>query len=213
MLLRIKYKYYLYFLNFYIKFNLKNFIIIDKIFITFYLNFIKKIYNYFFIFNKKYFRNNFLIIVINFLSYKLIYLFINLFTNIFFKNIFININFLKYKYYLKIGLSFKKKFSRLHNLFRIFIGHRHWVLFKMPKINYYFNIRRRNILLLTSNKNLLNYFLAMTHYLRKETVFKTKGLMFRRVWIRKKIPRGILFARRIKFFVIKLKLSKKQKFI
>lgn len=51
----------------------------------------------------------------------------------------------------------------------------------MPKINYYFNIRRRNILILTANKNLLNYFLAMTHYLRKETVFKTKGLMFRRI--------------------------------
>ena len=49
--------------------------------------------------------------------------------------------------------------------------------------------------------------------MRKETAFKTKGIMLSRVWVRKRIPRSILFARRVKYSILRLKLSKKQKFI
>jgi len=66
---------------------------------------------------------------------------------------------------------------------------------------------------MTNSLNSLNYYSLITRYIRKESVFKTKGVMFKRAIIKRKIPRSILFARRIKFTIIKLKLSKKQKLV
>jgi hypothetical protein len=83
-----------------------------------------------------------------------------------------------------------------------------------PKIqNFIFNIRARNIIIFTQNKSTLNYFKSLVKCLRKESLFKTKGFIFKRTLIRRRMPRSIIFARRIKIKKLKLKLSKKQKLI
>jgi hypothetical protein len=81
------------------------------------------------------------------------------------------------------------------------------------KKNYFFNIRRRNIVIFSKTKSNFNFYLSILRCLRKESIFKTKGIMLKRSIIKRKIPRSILFARRIKFAKIKLKLSKKQKLV
>jgi hypothetical protein len=48
---------------------------------------------------------------------------------------------------------------------------------------------------------------------RRELVFKIKGFYISRYRIRRRIARVWAFARRIKFKKVKLKLSKKQKFV
>ena len=48
--------------------------------------------------------------------------------------------------------------------------------------------------------------------MRIETVFKVKGIMtLNRIIFNRKISRSIIFARRVKFRKMKLKLTKKQK--
>jgi hypothetical protein len=47
--------------------------------------------------------------------------------------------------------------------------------------NFFFNIRKRNLLGFASNKNDLYYYSSIVRHLRKESVFKTKGIFFRRI--------------------------------
>jgi hypothetical protein len=88
--------------------------------------------------------------------------------------------FMKFFFFLIIGLGFKKKTSRF-NFFYIFVGNRHWVRFNFCNNNLFFNIRKRNIIFFVETKQNLHYYLAVTKNMRKETAFKTKGIMFSRV--------------------------------
>lgn len=77
---------------------------------------------------------------------------------------------------------------------------------------YFFNVRRRSIFLFSNTKKNLYLYLNKLRVLRKETVYKYKGIMtLNRIIFEMKTSRSILFARRVKFKNIILKLTKKQK--
>jgi hypothetical protein len=86
------------------------------------------------------------------------------------------------------------------------------VCFNTVPSDFFFNVKRRSIYLFAENKFKLNFYLIHLKYLKKETIFKVKGIMiYNRFKIRKRASRAIIFARRVKFRKIKLKLTKKQK--
>ena len=131
---------------------------------------------------------------------------------IFFKFLYFYCCFIKFAAYVAIGLGFRKKYSKRKKFYRINIGAGKWVIMKCIPSFFYFNTRRRSIYLLTDTKYKLKRFLNAVKYLKKEVQFKTKGVMiYNRLWVRRHVPRSILFARRIKFRKIKIKLTKKQK--
>lgn len=116
------------------------------------------------------------------------------------------------KIFVKVGLGFRKKYYKRLNTFSMNIGRRKWVVFKLHPTSFFFNLKKRNLFLFTNTKRKL--YLYLTHFktLRKETLFKFKGIMsLNRIMMNRKISRSILFARRVKFKKIKLKLTKKQK--
>lgn len=62
-----------------------------------------------------------------------------------------------------------------------------------------------------STKKKLYENIVKLKYMRRETVFKVKGIMtLNRIIFNRKISRSIIFARRVKFRKMKLKLTKKQ---
>jgi len=115
------------------------------------------------------------------------------------------------KIFLKVGLGFRKKYSLSTNLYNLFVGRRKWVVFKLEPSSFFFNIRRRNIFIFCNSKKKLYENLIKLKYMRKETVFKVKGIMsLNRIIFNRRISRSIIFARRVKFRKMKLKLTKKQ---
>jgi hypothetical protein len=73
-------------------------------------NFIYKKLNVFFSFLQCYLFNNFFKLILNL---------------IIFKYIFCGVTFLRYRFFLKIGLGFKKKLSRILKEYILFFGYRH----------------------------------------------------------------------------------------
>ena len=121
-------------------------------------------------------------------------------------------NFLYSKIFLKVGLGFRKKYSKNMNLYILSIGRRYWVIIKSQPLCYFFNVRRRSIFFFSNTKRNLYLYLNRLRVLRKETVYKYKGIMtLNRVIFEMKTSRSVLFARRVKFKNIVLKLTKKQK--
>lgn len=121
-------------------------------------------------------------------------------------------NFLYSKIFLKVGLGFRKKYSKNLGFYILSIGRRYLVLIKSLPSCYFFNIRRRSIFLFSNNKTNLYRHLNRLRILRKETVYKYKGIMtLNRIIFEIKVSRSILFARRVKFKTVILKLTKKQR--
>jgi len=165
--------------------------------ITFYFEIFLSMHN-FIIF---YFKNNFIFHVQKMLNKKLR------------KNfLFLYCNFVYAKIFLMVGLGFKKKYYDIFNFYCMDVGRRKWVIFKLEPVSFFFNLFRKNICILTNSKKNLNMTLLRLKCLRRETVFKVKGIMTNnRIIFSKKISRSILFARRVKFKKLKLKPTKKQK--
>lgn len=125
--------------------------------------------------------------------------------------LFLFCGFMYAKIFLKVGLGFRKKYSLTTNLYNLFVGRRKWAVFKLEPNSFFFNIRRRNIFMFCSTKKKLYENLIKLKYMRKETVFKVKGIMsLNRIIFNRRISRSIIFARRVKFRKMKLKLTKKQ---
>jgi hypothetical protein len=184
----------------------KFFIVNNFFFVTIFYIHLYKFLKYFLIINNLY--------IYTFLTNIYLFSFFNkILLNIFLKSIYLFCGFIYFHFYYKIGLGFRKKFSKIKKHFMIYVGGRHWAIFKSNFNDFHFNIRHKNILIFTQTKNSMNYYKSLIKCLRKESVFKIKGFFFKRIRIRKKIPRSIIFARRIKFSSVKLKLSKKQKLI
>lgn len=130
---------------------------------------------------------------------------------IFFKFLYYYCEFLKFNIFLTIGLGFRKKNMKRVKAMFLNVGSGKWALVH-NRPGYFFNNKRRSIYFLTDSKELLKQNLNGIRYLRKEVQYKTKGVMvFNRLWVKRHVPRSILFARRIKFYGIKIKLTKKQK--
>lgn len=130
---------------------------------------------------------------------------------VFFKFLYYYCEFLKFNVFLTIGLGFRKKRSKRLKGYFMNVGSGKWAIVR-GKPSYFFNSKRRSIYFLTDSKIVLKSRLSTIKYLRKEVQYKTKGVMiFNRLWVKKHVPRSILFARRIKFYSLKIKLTKKQK--
>lgn len=116
------------------------------------------------------------------------------------------------KIFLKVGLGFRKKCSRSTSIYNMFVGRRKWASFILQPNSYFFNVRRKNIFLFCNSKKKLYENIVKIKYMRRETVYKVKGIMsLNRIRFKKRISRSIVFARRVKFRKMKLKLTKKQK--
>jgi len=121
--------------------NYKLLLIMNKISIINHFFFINYFISKFSIFNNVlYIKNGFIFsyfknfeVVINFVFFikkKLLLLFCN---------------FLYSKIFLKVGLGFRKKYSKNMNLYILSIGRRYWVIIKSQPLCYFFNVRRRSI--------------------------------------------------------------------
>jgi len=153
---------------------------------------------------------------INFVLQKKNYYFIFKYFYSFFQNIFVY--FFKYKYleyrffkfFIFVGLGFRRRrFSLFRpNHFFLYFGHRHWITFLIPHyLTFIYVIRRRSFAIFSKQKFLLKLFISNFKLFSRENAFKIKGFLD----IRSK--RRWLFMRRLKIRGIKLKLSKKQKFL
>lgn len=128
------------------------------------------------------------------------------------KLLFLFCSFCYSKIFLKVGLGFRKKYYKKFNFLTLNVGVRKWAVFKTFPSTFFFNVRRRNIFMFSNTKRKLYFYLTHLKYLKKETIYKVKGIMpLNRIIFSKKISRSILFARRVKFKAMKLKLTKKQK--
>lgn len=167
---------------------------------------LKKLFNFYFF---KDYQNCFWI---SFIDEKKFLFFANFFAKlVFFKFLFYYCEFLKFNVFLTIGLGFRKKGTRKFRAYYMNVGVGKWTVMRAYP-SYFFNTKRRSIFLLTDTKSILKRQLNGVKYLKKQVQFKTKGVMvFTRLWVRGHVPRSILFARRIKFYGIKIKLTKKQK--
>ena len=148
-----------------------------------------------FIFNTNFFSTN---LNMNF--------FLFLLKNFFYNNLFL-INFKWFKFSLFSGLGFKKKIGKKGDYIYIYIGDRHWLVFKIPKNFFFFTFRRRNFIIYSNSKTKLYYFNNIIKELKFISIFKLKG------YVDARTLRRWLFVRRLKIKGIKLKLSKKQKLI
>ena len=167
---------------------------------------LKKLFSHYFIKDNK---NSFWICLLN--EDKFLFV-ANFFAKlIFFKFLYYYCEFLKFNIFLTIGLGFRKKNKKKYKTFYMNVGSGKWAAIR-NRPGYFFNNKKRSIYFLTDSKSLLKERLNGIKYLKKEVQYKTKGVMiFNRLWVRKHVPRSILFARRIKFNNIKIKLTKKQK--
>lgn len=175
----------------------------------FYVKYLSKLY--YFLVNSYFINSNFYFIFPK--KKLLIDYFFKFFSIKFFKTfLFLFCGFSYAKIFLKVGLGFRKKYSLHTNLYNLFVGRRKWVTFKLEPSSFFFNIRRRNIFMFCNYKSSLYENIVRIKYMRKETVYKVKGIMsLNRIIFNRKISRSIIFARRVKFRKMKLKLTKKQK--
>ena len=167
---------------------------------------LKKLFNYYFL---KDYKNVFWICIIN--EKKFLFM-ANFFAKIiFFRFLYNYCEFLKFTIFLTIGLGFRKKGKKKVGGYFMNVGVGKWTIMRASP-SYIFNTKRRSIFLLTDTKSVLKMQLNSLKYLKKQVQFKTKGVLtFTRLWVKRHVPRSILFARRIKFYSIKIKLTKKQK--
>lgn len=116
------------------------------------------------------------------------------------------------KVFMKVGLGFRKKYCYTRNVMLFNIVKRKIVFFKPTFNSFFLHIRRRNIFVYSNSKRKLFGYIIRFKSLRKETIYKFKGI-FTGVRVRffKKMTKCVLFARRIKFKKLKLKLTRKQK--
>ena len=165
-----------------------------------------------FVQNKKkfYFFKNFVYSQFKFKNFKNFYLTNN--RKIFKNDLFMFCGFCYSKIFLKVGLGFRKKYNRTNNLILLNVVRRKIVYFKPPINSFFLMVRRRSLYVFASSKRKLFYYIVKFKSMRKETVYKYKGIFTNiRLRMYKRITKTILFARRIKFKKIKLKLNKKQK--
>ena len=152
----------------------------------------------------------------------MIYFFLNKNKFSFYINYFLNfikLISLKYIYYLNykffkffafVGLGFKKRVHpELHYAhFFLYFGHRHWIIFKIPDIfSFIYIIRRRSLVIFSRYKFMVQLFSTNFKSFLRENAFKIKGFLevhTKRRW---------LFMRRLRIRGLKVKLSKKQKFL
>ena len=185
----------------------KTFFLSSKNFkLSVFLQNLKKLFNYYFIKDHK---SSFWICLLN--EDKLLFMATFFAKLVFFKFLYYYCEFLKFNIFLTIGLGFRKKNKKTFNTYFMNVGSGKWTAIT-NRPGYFFNNKRRSIYFLTESKSMLKERLNGVRYLKKEVQYKTKGVMvFNRLWVKRHVPRSILFARRIKFNNIKIKLTKKQK--
>ena len=132
--------------------------------------------------------------------------------NPFKKNLFIFCGFSYAKIFLKVGLGFRKKYNRKNSIMLLNVVRRKIVFFKPPINSFFLMVKRRSLYVFANTKRKLFYYIVKFKSMRKEIVYKYKGVFTNlRLKMYKRITKSILFARRIKFKKVKLKLNKKQK--
>ena len=171
---------------------------INKYFIQFYLS--KSINKDF----KKNYIYSFFKFKKNFLNLKQL--------SLFKKNLFIFCGFSYAKIFLKVGLGFRKKYNKKNSVMLLNVVRRKIVFFKPPINSFFVMVKRRSLYVFASTKRKLFYYIVKFKSMRKEIVYKYKGIFTNlRLRMYKRITKSILFARRIRFKKVKLKLNKKQK--
>ena len=139
----------------------------------------------------------------------------NLFNKIIFTIFFSKNFFRKFIYIISVGLGFRKRrrILRGKKMLELYIGNRHRLAYTFEKESFLFVFKRSNILIFSNSKNSIYLPLLQFRSIKKELVFKIKGFFINRVKIKRRIARMWAFARRVKFKKVKVKLSKKQKFV
>ena len=155
-------------------------------------------------------KNNFVFILFNLI--KLNKLFFYEYKKILRNLMFLFCGFCYSKVFMKVGLGFRKKYCYKADTMLFNIVKRKIVFFKPTKNSFFLHIRRRNIFVYSNTKRKLFNYIIRFKSLRKETIYKFKGI-FTNVRVRffRKMTKCVLFARRIKFKKLKLKLTRKQK--
>jgi len=134
----------------------------------------------------------------------------NIFNNLIYFNNFFFLYYKFYRYFTFVGLGFKKRLfpTFMKDRFFLYFGHRHWIVFLIPKeLIFFYLVKRKNIILFSKIKFLLQIFLANFKSFCKENFFKLKGVLDVR------LKRKWYFMRRVKIRGLKIKLSKKQKIL
>jgi hypothetical protein len=96
---------------------------------------------------------------------------------------FFNYNFVTYKFFkffIFVGLGFRKRIHpgiRKNHLF-LYFGHRHWVIFILPKeLAFFYVLRRRSLVIFSKTKSLIQLFASNFKSFCRENAFKIKGFM------------------------------------
>lgn len=132
--------------------------------------------------------------------------------NIYKKNLFMYCGFSYAKVFMKVGLGFRKKYNRKNSIMFLNVVRRKIVVFKPPFNSFFLMVKRRSLYVFANTKRKLFYYIVKFKSMRKETIYKYKGIFTNvRVRMYKRLTKSILFARRIKIKRVKLKLNKKQK--
>lgn len=117
------------------------------------------------------------------------------------------IGFRWFRFVLFSGLGYKRRMFKRFKLIFVYIGDRHWILYKFGNNSFVGPHRRRNYVFFSNSKSFLRNDYNFFSSLRKQYVYKMKGFLDARV-------RGrFLFVRRIRIAGVKTKLSKKQKLL
>jgi hypothetical protein len=98
-------------------------------------------------------------------------------------------------------------------MLELYIGNRHRLAYAFGDKTFLFVFKRSNILIFSNSKNSIFLPILQFRSMKKELVFKIKGFFINRVRVKRRIARMWAFARRVKFKKVKIKLSKKQKFV
>ena len=132
--------------------------------------------------------------------------------NFYKKNLFMYCGFSYAKVFMKVGLGFRKKYNRKNSIMFLNVVRRKIVVFKPPLNSFFLMVKRRSLYVFANTKRKLFYYIVKFKSMRKETIYKYKGIFTNvRVRMYKRLTKSILFARRIKIKKVKLKLNKKQK--
>lgn len=173
----------------------------------------------FFLFNKHSFVYQFSFENYIFLSTQnldIIYFYFKNFFNKLLFIIFFSKNFFrKFIYIISVGLGFRKRRRLLRGkkILELYIGNRHRLAYTFGNQSFLFVFKRSNILIFSNSKNSIFLPVLQFRSMKKELVFKIKGFFINRVKVKRRIARMWAFARRVKFKKVKIKLSKKQKFV
>ena len=132
--------------------------------------------------------------------------------NFYKKNLFMYCGFSYAKIFLKVGLGFRKKYNKKNGIMFLNVVRRKIVVFKPFLNSFFLMVKRRSMYVFANSKRKLFYYIVKFKSMRKETIYKYKGIFITvRIRMYKRLTKCILFARRIKIKKIKLKLNKKQK--